>query len=375
MKSAIFSVVLLAGTVAGASAQTASPAPSEATVVTDGAAAQPNPFRTQEPTPQTPAAKVHRWLDLQAVQVETRYRYIETSAGVTTAKQWQHKQTVKAAFKFDAKGRYTIQSMLGTGNSFSSTWDPTGVGTGAPTWDFRVRRLYAQAAPVKGLELSAGSFDVLRGETTEIVNFDNDAFMQGYRVSVKRPRDLYLDEVSVTIGYLGDLMTPNVFKRFKWMNDHNYTQAFASKKLSKNLALSADWTSLQDISTLRQGLKVGTKTLGNVIDSVRFELYQRVEGQTGNGAAFTAERAVSRKVTVNGGLATIDENNGVLTGDRYGRGKRYFASAVYTAVPELTVGFFYTHAFDNDFAVANNQRLDLVVHYNVLKALQNHGAW
>jgi len=375
MTAAIFSVVLLVGSAARASPQTAAPAPPEAAVVSGGAVAQPNPFRTQEPTPQTPAAKAHRWLDLQAVQVETRYRYIETSASTTAVNQWQHKQTVKAAFKFDAKGQYTIQSTLGTGNSFTGTWDPTGVGTGAPTWDFRVRRLYAQAVPLRGLELSGGSFDVLRGETTEIVNFDNDAFMQGYRVSVKRPHDLYLDEVSVTTGYLGDLTTPNVFERFKWMNDHNYTQAFASKKLSKDLALSADWTSLQGISTLRQGVKVGTKMLGNVIDSVRFELYQRVEGQTGNGAAFTAERALSKKVTVNGGLATIDENNGALTGDRYGRGKRYFASTVYTVVPELTVGFFYTHAFDNDFAIANNQRLDLVVHYNVLKALQNHGAW
>lgn len=373
MKTAVFAIALLAGTVASASAQTAEPSPAEATDVVGGT--QPNPLRTQEPNPQAPAAKVHRWLDLQALQVETRYRYIEASDGQTTANQWQHKQTVKAAFKFDAKGQYTIQSTLGTGNSFTGTWDPTGVGTGAPTWDFHVRRLYAQAIPVTGLELSAGSFDVLRGETTEIVNFDNDAFMQGYRVSVKRPRDLYLDEVSVTTGYLGDLTTANVFKRFKWMNDHNYTQAFAAKKLSKNLAISADWTSLQGISTLREGAKVGTKALVTVIDSVRFELYQRVEGQTGNGAAFTAERALSKKVTVNGGLATIDPNNGALNGDRYGRGKRYFASTVYAVVPELTVGFFYTHAFANDFAVANDQRLDLVVHYNVLKALQNHGAW
>ena len=282
---------------------------------------------------------------------------------------------MRAAFKFDANGRYTIQSLLGTGNSFTGSWDPTGVGTGAPTWDFRVRRLYGQAVPVDGLVLAAGSFDLIRGETSETTNYDIDGFMQGYRGSLRRPHELYLDEVSVTVGYFGDLNTPNVFKRFKWMNDHNYTQAFAAKKLSKNLAISADWTSLQGISTLREGAKLGTKALVNVIDSVRFEFYQRVEGQTGNGAAFTAERALSKKVTVSGGLATIDPNNGALNGDRYGRGKRYFASTVYAVVPELTVGFFYTHAFANDFAVANNQRLDLVVHYNVLKALQNHGAW
>ena len=90
---------------------------------------------------------------------------------------------------------------------------------------------------MKGIELAVGSFDVVHGETTEITNFDNDAFMQGYRVSLKRPHELYLDEVSVTTGYLGDLTTTNVFKRFKWMNDHNYTQVLGAKKLSKSVAL------------------------------------------------------------------------------------------------------------------------------------------
>ena len=324
---------------------------------------------------QSPTPKAHRWVDLQAAQAETRYRFVETSTGATTANQWQHRQSVKAAFKLDTKGKYTIQSFLGTGNSFTGSWDPTGVGTGNPTWDFRVRRLYAQAIPVKGLELAAGSFDVVRGETTEVTNYDNDAFMQGYRVSLKRPHDLHLDEISVTIGYLGDVTTANVFKRFKWMNDHNYTQVFGAKKLSKTVALSADWSELDGDSTLREGVTLGTKQFGDVIDSVRFELYQRVDSPTGNGAAFTAERAVNRTFSVNGGVATIDKNNGVLNGDRYVLGKRYFAGASVAIVPELTLSAFYTHAFDNDFTVDNNQRFDLILSYNVLKALQRHGAW
>ncbi len=325
MKTAVFTVVLLAGAVAGVAAQTAPQAPAEATVVAGGAATQPNPFRAQELQATSPTTRAHRWFDLQAVQAETRYRFIETSAGVTAANQWQHRQSLKAAFKFDEKGNYTIQSFMGTGNSFTGAWDPTGVGTGDPTWDFRVRRLYAQAIPVKGLELAAGSFDVVRGETTEITNFDNDAFMQGYRVSLKRPHELYLDEVSVTTGYLGDLTTTNVFKRFKWMNDHNYTQVFGAKKLSKSVALSADWSELNGDSTLREGVRLGTKQFGNVIDAVRFELYQRVDSPTGNGAAFTVERALNKSVSVNGGLASNDKDNGALNGDRYARGKRYFA--------------------------------------------------
>lgn len=373
MRTTVFTVVLLAGTTAVAHAQT--PAAAGATVVATSTDTQPNPF----PKPvkaKTPAGTAHRWFDLQAAQTETRYRFIETSAGVTTANQWQHRQSLKAAFKFDEKGNYSIQSFMGTGSSFTGGWDPTGVGTGNPTWDFRVRRLYAQAIPVKGLELAAGSFDVVRGETSEVTNYDNDAFMQGYRVSLKRPHDLYLDEVSVTTGYLGDLTTINVFKRFKWMNDHNYTQVFGARKLSKTVALSADWSELNGDDTLREGVKLGTRRFGHVIDAVRFELYQRVDAaKTGSGAAFTVDRAMNKAVSVNGGLATIDKNANALNGDRYARGKRYFLGSTVTFLPELALSAFYTHGFDNDFAVANNQRFDLILTYNVLKALQNHGAW
>ena len=375
MRTAVFTVVLLAGTTALANAQTPTSAPAEATVVAASPDIQPNPFQKQSKA-KTSTAKAHRWFDLQAAQTETRYRFIETSAGVTAANQWQHRQSVKAGFKFDEKGNYSIQSFMGTGNSFTGGWDPTGVGTGNPTWDFRVRRLYAQAIPVKGLELAVGSFDVVRGETSEVTNYDNDAFMQGYRVSLKRPHDLYLDEVSVTTGYIGDLTTINVFKRFKWMNDHNYTQVFGAKKLSKTVALSADWSELNGDDTLREGVKLGTKQFGHVIDAVRFELYQRVDAaKTGNGAAFTIERAVNKSVSVNGGLANIDKNSNALNGDRYARGKRCFLGSTLTFLPELTLSAFYTHGFDNDFAVANNQRFDLILTYNVLKALQNHGAW
>src|SRR5262245_15957368 len=103
MKTAVFTVVLLAGAAAGATAQTTAPAPAETTVIAGGTA-QPNPFHTQELRATTPTTRPHRWFDLQAVQAETRYRFIETSAGVTAANQWQHRQSLKAAFKFDEKG-------------------------------------------------------------------------------------------------------------------------------------------------------------------------------------------------------------------------------------------------------------------------------
>ena len=320
-------------------------------------------------------ARDHRWIDWQSAPIETRYRYVETSAGVTAFNQWQHKESVKAALKFDAAGKYTLQAFLGTGNSFVGSWDSTGVGTGDPTWDFRVRRLYAQAVPLKGVELAAGSFDVLRGNATEIVSYDNDAVMEGYRASVRRPESLFFNEVSVTAGYLGDLTTANVFKRFKRMDDHNYTQVLLGRKVGSILDVTFDWTSVGDVSTLREGVRVTTKPWGDVADAVRVELYQRVGEPEGAGVAFTVERALSHRVTVNGGLADIDANNPPLNGDRYLRGTRVFGGASVTILPELTLSAFYTHAYGNDFAVANNQRFDTILSYNVLKALQRRGLW
>jgi hypothetical protein len=336
------------------------------------------PGTTPPPTPAatspTLQSQLHRWFDLQTAQLETRYRFIESSADVTTTNQWQHKQTFRGAFKFDEAGRYTLQSTLGTGSSFTGSWDPTGVGTGDPTWDFRVRRFYAQAIPVTGLEFAAGSFDMVRGEHTEITVFDNDAFVQGYRASVKRPKTLYLDEISATVGYVGDLTEPNAFKRMDRLRDHNYTQVFAAKKLLPSLSVSADWSEIDHVSTLRQAVRLTSKAL-RLVDMVRFENYQRVEGTTGYGFAVSAERALNKRMTVAGGWASIDRNFSPLNGDRYARGKRVFTENRLTLVPELTCSLFYTHAVDTDYTIPNKQRLDIVLVYNVLKALQQHHLW
>jgi hypothetical protein len=319
---------------------------------------------------------LHRFFDLQLATLETRYRYIETSAGVTAANQWQHKETFKGAFKFDEKGRYTLQALLGTGNNFTGSWDTTGAGTGDPTWHFRVRRLWLRAVPVEGLELSTGSFDVLRGETSEILSYDNDAYMQGYRVSVKRPAQAFFDEISVTAGYLGDPTQPNVFERFKWMDNHNYTQALVAKRAGKMSAASVDWTSVDHVDTVREAVRIGTKGLvPGLIDDVRAQAYQRTDSPAGTGLSVEAERFFSKRAMAYGGYAHADRNNPPLNGDRYGRGHRMYGGGSINILPELMLALFYTHAFANDYAITNHQRLDVVLSYNVLKALQQRHVW
>lgn len=336
--------------------------------------AQPRPVAAAPARP-VPAAGAKRWIDWQVGSVESRYRWIENSAGVETSDQLQHKQTVKAGFKFDTAGRYSIQMLAGTGSSFVSSWDNTGLGMGTPAWDFNLRHLYLQARPAAGIEGAWGGMALARGEHTELTTYDNDNYVVAGRVSVKRPADLYLDEISVTAGYLGDLGTPNVFRRFDRWDEHNYTQVLAAKTFGKHVSVSADWTELQEITTLRQAIRVSTKQW-LPLDLIRFENYQRVEGpHEAWGFTLSAEKTLHPKFALAGGYADIDEFNGVLTGDRYFRGRRLFVEPKITLLPELTVSFFYGEAVANDFPVVNEHRFDTVVSFNVLKALQRVGAW
>ena len=335
---------------------------------------QPQPLAKPATPKKVPAASVKRWVDWQTGSLDARYRFVDTSAGKITSDSIQHKQAFKAGFKFDKAGRYSVQTLTGTGSSFTGSWDNLGPRMGDKTWTISLRQLYLQAQPVKGIEGTWGGMAIARGEHTEISSFDNDNFIMAGRVSVKRPKNVYFDEVSVTAGYLGDLPTPNVIKRFDRWDEHNYTQVLAAKKLGKNVSISADWTDLNQVATWRQAVRVATKEW-MPIDAIRFENYQRTEGTTGYGFSVSAERAVHKRVLLAGGFANIDENNGTLSGDRYFRGKRFFVEPKITILPELNLSVFYTQAFDNDFAVVNQHRFDLVLSYNVLKALQKAGAW
>ena len=335
---------------------------------------QPRP-QAEAPTQNTPFPALKRWIDWQAGSVESRYRWFENSAGVEVSDSLQHKQSFKVGVKLDRDGRYSVQALAGTGSSFVSSWDNLGPGIGEPDWTFNLRQLYFQALPMKGLEASWGSQSLNRGEHTEITTYDNDNYAMIGRVSVKRPEDLYFDEVSVSAGYLGDFNSPNVFERFDRWDEHNYTQVLVGKKFGKVVSVSADWTDLADISWLRQAVKVTTKQWTTAVDTVRFENYQRVEGNEGYGFVLSADKAVHPKVALTGGYADIDRNNGSLSGDRYFEGRRVFIEPKFQVLPELALSFFYSKAFANDFPVRIDHRFDVVVQYNVLKALQKAGAW
>jgi hypothetical protein len=311
-----------------------------------------------------------RWVDVQAFTVGARYRVIEDSNDVRTNNQLQENNSFKARVKADRGGRVSLNFGAFTGSAISSSWNNTGIGSGEGTAKVSLKQLYVAAVPVKGVEVQVGSLYFVRGESTEVTSYDNDAYVAGERVTVKKPQQLFLDEISITHGYLGDTSSPSVFDRSDRLMDSNYRQVLVGKKIGPRVAVSADWTDAINGTTWRGGANVKVPA---VIDAVRFEYYSRPSADA-RGGSVAAERKLPRGIVASVGYANIDRDYGGLNSDRFNRGARFFTSTNIPVVGPLSASVFYTHAVDNDYAVPVGQRFDVVFTYNVLAALQNWAA-
>jgi hypothetical protein len=337
-------------------------APATAASAAPSAQIAPRPVATRAPS----AAGFSRWGDFQQFNLGFRYRVIENNVGVRTNRQGQNRTEFKGRFKVDRAGQYAVNAGVFSGATSVSSWNNTGMGTGDPARDLHVKQLYFAAAPVSGLELQYGGVYVVRGESTEITTYDNDFYLTGQRVTVKRPKQLSFDEISATQAYLGDPKTPSVFDRFQRLDEPNYYQFLVGKKVGKRVGVSADYTAVDGVPTWRSGFALKAPEM-TVLDGVRLETYARSEvGPTPFGWALTLDKKVGR-ASMSGGFTSIDEHYGGLNGDYYHRGDRWFGKATANLFPLLTVTGQYTWALDADYAIANQERFDVVFTYDVLK--------
>jgi len=316
-----------------------------------------------------------RWVDVQTGTMATRFRFTETSAGVVTQDQLQHSEQIKARVKVDASGKYALGFALGTGDTFVRGWNNTAIGTAAGTpheysSNILVKQLFASATPANGVEIQAGGLGIVKGENTEVTSYDNDGYMLGERVSVKRPRTFRVDELSLTVGYLGDSTTSSLWPRLHRLGETNYYQMFAAKRFGRRLASSADITTVAGATTLRNGLSLSTPEL-RVPTSIRFEHYERFNAAY--GYSISGERTVGKRVTLSAGLVDIDQKYGGLNSDRFGSGRRWFTTDTITLGRELSMQIFYQHAVANMYTLSNQHSLQMLLTYNVAKGLQRTG--
>ena len=341
-----------------------------------------------------------RWVDLNAASFSLRFRSIFDADGVHTYNQAQQRTLLDGKIKLDQNGKYSIGFRLSSGHYFDWAYadfigggtteanvksiprfasvadqqDAIASGPLSPVypsggWSILPRQLYFDAKPVSGLELQYGSLGFNRGDNTEITSYDEDGYISGERLIVRKPQYLYLDEISITYAYLGDILTPNFFDRYQRLNQANYHQFLLRKKLKSWFDVSADYT-YEVTHTVREAAYIKTNW-AKAVDAVRVEGYERPfdannvdkdRYASGSGFAITADKFIKKKVLLQAGFASIDDNYDVyahngnnsiwafaLNGDQYGMGKRPFVRATVNVTPYISLFGFYSHVVNFNY--------------------------
>jgi hypothetical protein len=307
--------------------------------------------------------------EIETLTLYSRYRFVENNAEVVTANQIQIKDSFRARVNLDEGGRFSIHVGAFTGSSFTSSWDSTGVGTGDWSPDAYVKQLYVSAAPARGIDAQVGGLYFTRGESTEITTYDEDGFLTGERIAIRRPAQLFFDDLSATRASIGSPTTPGVLRRFDLFAHPDYWQVQAVKRFNRTLSASTDVTSAFGARTIRAAVAVRLPQR-SPIAGVRVEQYRRLDANPAGGFAVSVDRPLTSRVKLQGGYATIDEFYGGLNADRIQRGARVFAIASIALPAGLAVQVFGTRAFETSYSVSNRTRFDAVVSYDALAAIK-----
>lgn len=317
---------------------------------------------------------MRRWFEVHNATLNLRYRLADNSAGDTVTNQVQHRETLKGRFNVDKSARYTLNFGISTGTNFTSGWDNTGLGMRDPQKSIAFRAVYFAVSPGAGVEVQSGGLDITRGESTELTSYDEDGYVTGHRVSLRRPHHLYVDDISATLAYLtSDSREIPISKRAKYLNDTpNYRHFLVGKTLGRRAAVSADFTYAAGARTWRQAVRLKTPEL-LVVDKVVFENYQRINHSPDQGFALTLDKTLHRRVSVNGGYASIDPRYGGLNSYRFQVGNRAFGMVSFGISRQILASAFFTRAVGNDIPLSQRTLMNLVVTYNVLPDLKRTG--
>jgi hypothetical protein len=328
---------------------------------------------SQTAPPKQPAP-LSRWLEIQNATLNIRYRFVDNSAGAVTTNSLQHRESLRARFKFDTPGQYALNLGAFSGSRFTSGWNATGVGIGDWQGPLSMRALFFSAQPIPGVEGQYGSMFVLKGESTEITAYDDDGYVIGQRVSVRRPRELFFDELSATVGYFSfDPDEIGVTRRVKYLNDRpNYGHFLVAKEAGTRAGLSAGFTSVGGARTWRAAANVNTREL-HVADTILVETYKRTNRNPDYGFAVSISKALNRRVGLNYGYATIDPFYGGLNSDRFNIGTRVFFGTTLTMSPRFTASGFITTAVSDSITLPQRTLVNLIFAYNALPDLRRTG--
>lgn len=316
------------------------------------------------------AGKLHRWLDLQAASLGTHYIFAKNGLGVTTANQAQYQVAVRGRFVFDAKGKFSINAGLYTGANFVAGFNNTGLGMGPTQSNLYLKHLYLSARPIEGVEVQYGGLNIWHDESTDITGYAYDGYLTGERVSIQRPREFFFDDISIGFGYVGDITTPNVTRRFDHLARSNFHRFMLKKNVRERAWTSVDYAFQSGDQTWREAIRIRAAEL-RVIDTLHAEIYEISAFHSGYGFAVYGEKTIVPKFVAGSGYTDIDRS--MLNSDRYGRGKRLFLAIKVPVNEAFGILMFATQATTHAAANAPQQRLDIGVYYNLLYDLRKTG--
>jgi hypothetical protein len=150
-----------------------------------------------------------RFLTAEAV---SHFRYVDAGDGKVTARDVFYKLSSRVQLNIKADGRTYIQARGESGQNFIASYDYTGIGMHDAHWSFNLKSLFIGQKIGKYLEAQAGGIEFDRGAGTEVTYADNDAWLEGYRLTYLGSSHKILPEkINLTIGYVGDFLQPNIF--------------------------------------------------------------------------------------------------------------------------------------------------------------------
>lgn len=368
-----------------------------------------------------------RWLDMKTLSWSGRYRNSTNADGRHMFMFGQDRYLADGRFKLDPDARYTINFHGSSGRTFNWAFadfaggqyrdsviaarpykpatqqaaltkalliDPDGAiyKAGLPSRGgyFYLRQLYVSATPVKQVTVEFGSLPIEHGQNTEITSFDDDGYMSGERLRLHDPKHLFFDQVAATWGFIGSTLTPNFFSRGDDLKKNNYQQYLVEKKIGVRAIASVDYSKLNGTHSMREAV-VFKFPEARVIDSARFELYQRMNDVAigginyakASGFAIAANKLIRRKVAVEAGFASIDNNYAAYSGspylttiafgwngDTFSAGKRGYAKLDWKLANGVDMYGFYTHTTANLTPSSNIQGYNAGMNFDV-KALAN----
>ena len=267
-----------------------------------------------------------------------------------------------------------MTGVVATGSTFTSGFNNTGIGTGDPVHAVSVKQLYLTLVPTRGVDVSYGGLAPIRGESTEITSYDNDAYLVGERVSVRRPREWFFDEIC---GHGGVPRRPRDPERLPAARPSRRGQLRADPGQQEGDVL-ADGVGRPDAcigacSTFPRGRSAVALHGAAAVDAIRYEQYARAGEDAAFGFAVTAEKALVPRLTVGLGYADIDPPLRRLERRPLRPGRRLFETARSAFRRSFSLAAFATQALHDDVPNSNHRRFDVVLTYNVLTTLKRAG--